>query len=243
MSYRKYTYWLQEGDFISLLEILEKENILIVEAKKAVCAPLSKQIQVGYVAPESWQNYELCRRQMSWYCVSKFVGLTLVVSSFDYTGYGLHPETLIRQSRFSPPLLPDYREKQKMTHLPGYQRSKPQEWENIGPNDLELSRKWLPMMGMRRKSYQELFVSHCANHANFIEPQYFIAEEEGPVPYSIDKTSGICSSCMEFYNIIGSSFHRKLVVPCPGAVLFAGLPVNKYLEVESIKASQERMAP
>jgi hypothetical protein len=32
-------------------------------------------------------------------------------------------------------------------------------------------------------------------------------------------------------NIIGGSFRKKLVVPCPGAVLFAGLITNRYYEV------------
>jgi hypothetical protein len=237
VSYQKYTYWIKREEFFSLLDALQEKRTRVVEAKKAVCHILSKQLQVGFVAPEAWANYEVCKRQMSWYEVSKFVGYTLLVSSFDLAEYGLLPETIIRQSLFSPPILPDYETKKRMTRLEGYQRAKPGEWENIGSNELELSRKWLPMLGMRKKSFQEIFVSHCANHANFIAPQYFITDEKGIVPYSIDKTSGICSSCMEFYNIIGSDFHRKLVVPCPGSVLFAGLPVNKYFEVVSTKSS------
>ena len=31
--------------------------------------------------------------------------------------------------------------------------------------------------------------------------------------------------------IIGSQFKKKLVVPCPGAVLFAGMAPNRYYEV------------
>ena len=75
-------------------------------------------------------------------------------------------------------------------------------------------------MGLQGMTFEELFVGHCANHANFIEPAYQVLEEGRPVPYSLGKTRTVCSACLEFYNIIGSSFQKKYVVPCPGAVLF-----------------------
>ncbi|MEJ2522914.1 MAG: hypothetical protein P8080_08555, partial [Gammaproteobacteria bacterium] len=53
------------------------------------------------------------------------------------------------------------------------------------------------------------------------------------VPYSIGRTGEICSACLEFFNVIGGRFRNKLVVPCPGAVIYAGLPVNRYIEVLS----------
>ena len=71
------------------------------------------------------------------------------------------------------------------------------------------SKSWDPL-----QSYEELFIKHCANHANFIEPEYYIKDEE-PIPYSIGKTTHICSACLEFFNIIGSKWKKKLVVPCP----------------------------
>jgi hypothetical protein len=52
-----------------------------------------------------------------------------------------------------------------------------------------------------------------------------------PVPYSIDKTSQICSACLEYFNIIGANFSKKYLVPCPGAVLFCGMAANRYYEV------------
>ena len=85
-------------------------------------------------------------------------------------------------------------------------------------------------MGIHGQSYEELFITHCANHANFIEPEYYLKDEE-PIPYSLGKTTHICSACLEFFNIIGSKWKKKLVVPCPGAVLFAGLAPNRYYEV------------
>ena len=44
---------------------------------------------------------------------------------------------------------------------------------------------------------------------------------------------------MELYNIIGENHHKKLVVPCPGAVKFANLPEDQYFEVMSVKKTGE----
>jgi hypothetical protein len=53
----------------------------------------------------------------------------------------------------------------------------------------------------------------------------------------IGKTKEVCSACLEFFNIIGGNFRKKFVVPCPGAVLFAGMSVNQYYQVETIQPS------
>ena len=236
MAYQKYIYWLEKEDFISLRKRLTEKGMPVTEAKKAVCVPLAKSVQIGFVPPDAWRKYELCKRQLSWYCGSSHAGQVLVVSSFELGDDGLRPEAIIRQSRFRAPSLPGREEKLQMIASPKYQQAKPPQWENIASEDPELHDKWLKIMGVRGVSYEEVFISHCANHANFIEPVYFMNNEEGMVPYSIAKTSYICSACLELYNIIGSDFRKKLVVPCPGGVLFAGLPVNRYLEVTTIKS-------
>jgi len=86
-----------------------------------------------------------------------------------------------------------------------------------------------------------LFLVHCANHANFIEPRFFYKSDiNGISPYTIDHTKRICSACLEFYNIIGEYFKKKYVVPCPGSVLFAGMKVNSYYEVETASVFQKK---
>ena len=126
---------------------------------------------------------------ISWYKASPFIGRILVVSSFDLGEYHFSPETIIRESDFRPPRLPDMEGKVKLIEQESYQKAKPFQWEDIDSEGPELHNQWLKMMGVRGVSYEELFITHCANHANFIEPTYFIIEENGPVPYSIDKTS------------------------------------------------------
>lgn len=201
------------------------------EVNKAVCVPLSKRIEIGFVRPDAWDKYPLCKRQLSWYKKSHHFGRTLVVSSRALNEHNPGPETVIRDTKFKPPGIPDREEQLALRRQKSYQDARPGEWENIADDDPELHDKWLKIMGVRGISYEELFITHCANHANFIEPAFFSAEENGPVPFSIAKTSYICSACLEFFNIIGSRFTKKLVVPCPGAVLFAGMAPNRYYEV------------
>jgi hypothetical protein len=224
---------LTEADFHFLKEKLSLKGIDLFASKRAVCVPLSKEVEIGFVPSDAWGKYPFCRRPLSWYKASPFVGRILVVSSFDLGDYHLTPETMIRDCDFQPPRLPDREGKLKLIEQETYQRAKPAEWENIDAEGPELHNQWLKMMGLREVSYEELFITHCANHANFIEPAYFIVEKNGPVPYSIDKTSHICSACLEFFNIIGTPFSKKMVVPCPGAALFAGMAANRYYEVLS----------
>lgn len=55
----------------------------------------------------------------------------------------------------------------------------------------------------------------------------------GKAPYSIAGSLHVCSSCLEFFNVIGDQWRLKYVVPCIGAVQFARLPINQYFEVET----------
>ena len=230
-KFQKLSYWLTETDFHLLKENLSSKGIDLFASRRAVCVPLSKEVEIGFVPPDAWGKYPFCRRPLSWYKASPFVGRILVVSSFDLDEYHFSPETVIQESDFKPPKLPDREGKLKLIEQESYQKAKPPEWENIDAEGPELHNQWLKMMGLRGVSYEELFITHCANHANFIEPTYFIVEKNEPVPYSIDKTSHICSACLEFFNIIGTPFRKKMVVPCPGAVLFAGMSANRYYEV------------
>ena len=232
-KYQKYTYWLNENNFSNFQNDILKRGITLYRAVKAVCVPLSKRVDIGVVEPDVWDKFDICRRQMSWYRESHRAGLYLVVSSFELNDYGLTPETIIKESGFAPSKLPDKNQQLEMIKRQSYADARPDEWEDIASADPALVDKWMRVMGIRRIAYKELFVTHCANHANFIEPEYNTKEEGiGIIPYSIsEKTHFICSACLELYNIIGPQFRKKYIVPCPGSAIFAGLPVNRYFEV------------
>ncbi|MFO7601564.1 MAG: hypothetical protein R6X27_17440 [Candidatus Desulfacyla sp.] len=202
------------------------------EARKAVCVPLARNIEIGFVPGDGWSKYALCRRQLTWFHPdSPYYGRILVISSRRIEAIDRSPSVVIRESKFRRPELPDRRGQLHLIERDSYRQVCPREWEDIAGEDPEVQERWLKIMGLRGITYDTLFITHCANHANFIEPVHFIREENQTVPYSIAKTTHICSACLEFFNIIGSQFQKKLVVPCPGAVLFAGMAPNRYYEV------------
>ncbi len=233
MDYRKYTYWATREQVNTVIRNFEKKNIRIINVRKAVCLTLSRHVDVGYVRPEAWQSYELCQRQLSWYGVSEHAGKYLVVSTMRLGEYDMVPNTMIMRSDFRPKTLPKPRrfDRASLDHKFRYQQLKPAKWEAVEDGQNEMQERWLKIMGILAVKYRDLFTVHCANHANFIEPEYFIIENEEIIPYSIARTNYICSACLEFFNIIGAEFSRKYVVPCPGAVLFAGMSVNRFYEV------------
>ncbi|MCP4579722.1 MAG: hypothetical protein GY846_25915 [Deltaproteobacteria bacterium] len=213
------------------VKVIAAENgIPMQEAKKAVCVPLSKKIDLGYVPPGAWEAYDLCKRQLSWYKTSPHFGQILVVSSRNLAPWGLVEEVRISNSKFRCRTFPGPDEQLALLDRESYQAAKPKAWEKIDSDEKKRNGRWLKIMGIHRLSYEELFVTHCANHANFIEPEYFLEGEE-PIPYSLGKTTHLCSACLELFNIIGSEWKKKLVAPCPGAVLFAGMTSNRYYEV------------
>jgi hypothetical protein len=234
---KKYAYWLEENRLKDLLEQITAAGFSVTEAKKAVCTPLSKKVQVGVVPPEAWRRTELCKRQLSWYWTSEYAGLYLLISSFALENFSQPAQIILQPSSFRPKKLPDEKEQREMINRKSYLENKPQDWDNFEQEDSSKRSRWMRLMGIRGIAFEDLFLTHCANHANFIEPVYYLEENEQKVPYSIAKTKQVCSACLEFFNILGADFQKKLVVPCPGAVMFAGLPVNKYIEVLTLKSN------
>ena len=210
----------------------------LYETRKAVCLPLSSKIPIGYVPPEAWSNFDICKRQLSWYHTSQFSGRYLLISGTDINEYGFDfkPATIISKVKFKPKELPgsDNQRVKELTDKKSFTISCPSAFKDIESMDNEMQSRWLKIMGIGGISFKDLFTFQCANHVNFIEPDYFINAEEGPIPYSIGMTRRVCSACPEFFNIIGAEFKKKFVVPCPGAVLFAGMSVNTYYEVKTI---------
>ncbi len=225
-------YWLEDAEFASIESHLKGKGLFMHEAKKAVCVPLSKKIEIGFVPKDGWGKYTLCSRQLTWFNPAcRYYGQFLVISSGRIPEIDAGPDVIICERKFKRPKPADRTEQLRLIERESYRKARPEAWEDIGSQDTEFQERWLKIMGVRGITYDELFITHCANHANFIEPAHFIREENRIVPYSIAKTTHICSACLEFFNIIGSQFRKRLVIPCPGAVLFAGMAPNRYYEV------------
>lgn len=211
---------------------LSQQGVDLFEYKKAACLPLSPRVAMGAVPPSAWHDYPFCRRQLSWYAVSPRAGQYLLVSAHPLEQVDLKPQVVIEKTSFKPPRLPGPDELDRLIQRESYVQARPRAWEDLSSQDPADQERWLKIMGLRSVTYQELFQWHRANHANFIEPLYALDTPQGPIPYSIGKTSHVCSACLEMYNVIGTQWPSKLVVPCPGGVLFAGLAVNRYYEVK-----------
>ena len=233
----KYSYWLPPAEADRAAKRLKRDGRDVFVIKKAVCIPLSDRYEIGVIPPSAWRDYEFCRRQYSWHLAGPLADKTLLVSSLDLAAYGLHAETvIIPRPDFKPPRRATEKDLEELLRSPRYLAAKPKAWDDLAAEDPEKLQRWLKIMKTGGQDFAEVFRHHAANHANFIDPKFTAAGDDGPVPYSIGPTARVCSACLEFYNIVGRRHPRKLVVPCPGAVLFAGLPRDTYFEVRSFKS-------
>lgn len=228
--YTKYVYWLDEPEFDEVHAYLNEQGIKPRKASKAVCLPLASRLKAGYVPADAWGNYELCRRQMSWQPLSPQAGKILLVTS-DPLPERRADWVITERRDFKPPSLPDDGGIQALCSQESYQEAKPEAWEDLAGEDPKMLDRWLKTMGLRNVRFEDLFEIHRANHANFIEPMFYLSQNGEKVPYSIAGTKKVCSACMQLFGIIGGQWDHKLVVPCPGAVIFAGMAPNRYYEV------------
>jgi hypothetical protein len=228
----KFVYWIDSNQITRFRSRLQSLHRDVFEVRKAVCIPLSNRYDVGIVPPSAWHNYDFCRRQFSWYHRSPYRNRTLVVSSTSLNHLAPGTETIIQPCpEFKPARIPDFNDLPLLIDRSSYQNAKPRDWDRLDAEDPRKLEQWLNVMKLTGTDFQDLFLYHAANHANFIEPVYFIEHNGLKIPYSIAPTRQVCSACLEMYGIIGRSHQIKLVIPCPGAVLFAGLKANCYYRV------------
>jgi hypothetical protein len=231
MSYLKHVYWLTGEEVSRLEEQLAGRGIKLKFAKGVVCTPLDEIIKISCVAPEVWD--ETCARQGSWYRASEKNGLFLVVSSFDVEELKNKKAATIRKNDFRLPKAATLEEKRAMAADPDFEPRIPSRWRLAGELEKRVFLRWAAKLGSETEDFDLLYLSHTANHANFVKPRFFVREGETLVPYSIDRSAHLCSCCLELFQVLGAEHKRKLVAPCPGASLFARLEPDKFLLVEA----------
>jgi len=228
--YIKHIYWLSEVEKDRLREELGSRNIQMKSAKGIVCTPLDEINKIASVAPEVWDD--TCSRQGSWYRASDKNGLYLVISSFELNDYEDKKAATITRSEFVPLRLASTEEKEDMSHDPDVINQIPSKWHKVEEIEKKIYLRWARRLGSNVKNYDFLFLSHTANHANFIKPRFFIEENRTVIRYSIDCSAHLCSSCVELFQVLGDEYPKKLVAPCPGSTIFARLKPDQYLLVE-----------
>ena len=226
----KHFYWLTKEDVSRLEERLAAHGIKLKFAKGVVCTPLDEMNKVSCVTPEVWG--ETCARQGSWYRASEKNGLFLVISSLDLEELKGKKAGTIRRVDFHPPKTATLEDKEALVHDPGFERRVPPRWREITDVEKRIFLRWAARLGSETEDFDVLYLSHTANHANFMKPRFFIREGEMIVPYSIDRSAHLCSSCLELFQVLGAEHKKKLVAPCPGATIFARLEPDTFLLVE-----------
>jgi len=230
-EYQKFCYWIDLHGLRKVRENSEQKGIELDDETRIPCRTLRTSTEIGFVAPAAWDGF--CRRRTSWYRKSDKAGKSLVVSNTSLDHLDIENPIIITGSDFKPDRLPSPGEILQLIKSEKYQRLKPDAWEKVDPLDIEFYQRWFERHRPDEPfDFEKIFAHHLANHANFLDPKFFINRNGIMVPYSIADTIHVCSSCHEFFNILGSQWSVKYVVPCIGAVQFAHLPKDRYFKVE-----------
>jgi len=208
---------------------LISRGIRLESGKGVVCPGLDEINKIMSVSPGVWS--ETCHRQGSWYRESGKAGQCLIISSFELDGFEQFKEATISRSDFLLPRPATREEKEEMVEDKEFKSLIPKEWHVISDLEKRTWMRWARRSGSEL-DWDTLFLTHTANHANFIKPRFFIESDGQTIPYSIDRSANLCSCCLELFQVIGYEWRRKLVSPCAGALIFPRLPKDSYLLVE-----------
>jgi hypothetical protein len=229
-EYQKFCYWIDLHRLKKVKKALEEKGLQLIDEPRIPCRVLRASGEVGYLAPPTWDGF--CKRKTSWYGKSDKVGKFLVVSNTPFDHLGIGNPIIITESNFRPPRLPSPDELAQLIKSREFQNKKPSIWEKVDPLDKEFYQRWYERhLPDDRFDFDKIFAYHSANHANFLDPKFYVTLNGVIAPYSIADSLHACSSCVEFFNIIGSQWPVKYVIPCIGAVQFAHLSENIYFQV------------
>jgi len=231
-SYKKYCYWLDLNGFKSVKKVLEEKGNQGTDESHLPCRVLKTSTELGYVDPSAWNGF--CKRRTSWYWKSDKANKFLIVSNKSWDILGCKEPITIAESNFKPDRLPSLKEILELTESDEYRKRKPKSWDKPDSIERDFYQIYLERYGATDPfDFEKLLKYHSANHANFLDPKFFINLNGIVVPYSLAGSLHVCSSCLEFFNILGYQWVFKYVTPCIGAVQFARLPMDEYFRVET----------
>lgn len=235
-DYKKFCYWVEFQGLKNVRENLKEKEIELTDEHRIPCRVLRSSMEIGLLAPPAWNGF--CKRRTSWYRRSDKAGKFLIVSNISLDDLDIGNPIVITESDFKPQRLPSSEEITQLIKSQEFQKRKPREWDKVEPLEKEFYQRWYERHRPDELfDFEKIFINHSANHANFLDPRFFINLNGIIVPYSIADTIHVCSSCIEFFNILGSQWSVKYVVPCIGAVQFAHLPINLYFRVDVLNGN------
>ena len=172
----KYCYWISSATLSNLQQQMLKKGVPMAGAVQNPCEALIGEI--GYAEPDVWNV--ICKHDAApWYHQSKFKGKALVCSSFSLSSeYEKNLETTITPVPFEPLCVLGEEEKKLLINKPAFQKRKPSGWDNF-PLEMgeQITQGLAKITGRNADSWELLFQTWTAVHANFVSPQ-FRAEEK-----------------------------------------------------------------
>ncbi|NWG04352.1 MAG: hypothetical protein HXY44_15980, partial [Syntrophaceae bacterium] len=211
-DYKKFCYWMDSDGLKKVREEIEQKGGELDDEPRIPCRVLRPSREIAYLPPPAWDGF--CKRRTSWYKRSNKEGQFLFVSNSSLDHLDVGNPIIIKESNFKPDRLPPYQEILQLTQSERYQRLKPDVWEKVDPLDKEFYQRWFERHRPKELfDFDAIFAYHSANHANFIDARYFVALDGLFIPYSIADSIHVCSSCIEFFNILGEQWPVKYVVP------------------------------
>lgn len=235
-TFSKHIYWVPGQEFETFKTQMKNSEFKLKPVYKTSCETLNaKNKTVRYAAPKIFNG--LCNRQGSWYRESNKAGSYLVVSDIPLPEkYNRYLDANLNATDFTPDSLPTSDEIKQLIKAEEYQTKKPDEWEDKGIKDSVLFKIMFTVTGFW--GFGDNINSHWnnqrSNHANFLAHKYTAEIDGEDVPYSVTENDGVCSSCVEFFNIIEQD-SRKMVSACPGSITFTGVKRKKYYDVQPVK--------
>jgi len=219
-----YLYWFSKEDFEWAKSTLMSGGYRLAQTSLTPCQVLkSKSKNLIYAPPAVWSH--ICVRQGSWYRNSDRREKHMLVSDHQLSGkFDTFLDSKMEASDFMPDRMPSQQELEAIVDSEEYRDEKPTEWENIGLKDAVMFKTLFSATGFwgLGDNLGKHWLAHKANHANFLSHTFTTQIGDEKVPHSISENAGVCSSCVEFFNIIDQK-QRKLVRACPGAVVFGGI--------------------
>ncbi|MGD8999512.1 MAG: hypothetical protein PVF75_03785 [Granulosicoccaceae bacterium] len=235
-TFNRHLYWIDDNDFSTVKSQLRDAGYRLAAALKTPCEVLNATgNKLYYARPAVWSR--LCVRQGSWYRESDRAGKTMLMSKERLPGFmDAYLDATLRDSDFSPDTLPGAGELQELVESDTYRQQRPDEWEQTGIKDSLMFKAFFTVTGFwgRGDNLRKHWLTHRANHANFLARQFTTRLDDEDVPYSISENSGVCSSCVEFFNVTVPE-SRKLVRACPGSISFSSVERDHYYDVQPVQ--------
>lgn len=226
-------YWFNENEFNNAKVLLKESGYSLSATILTPCQVMRAQgKKVVYAPPSVWSR--MCIRQGSWYRDSEKKGMTMLMSE-DRLPELLdgNLEATLEMSDFQPKSLPNEETLQAVADSQVYKDSKPDSWERTSWWDHVSLKMFFGLFRFWKwgENFKTYWTSHKANHANFVSKAITTEIDGEAVAYSLTENKGVCSSCVEFFNIVNPD-SRKLVRSCPGSIVFGGAPRDKYVDVK-----------